>query len=125
MHKRQACSNKGESLMESLISLAVLSISFATIGMFILTSLGFTNATTERAEEMQKSVNQIILSSIGAADDSDDPDAADDPVIMYTSEFTLAFASTTSVTFTETRSHDVTIFEKNGFIYFAPPESGD
>ena len=54
-------SNSGETLLEGIISIFVLTVLLAAVTMMIMTSLGMTRMLTENAEEAQESANDAIL----------------------------------------------------------------
>ena len=99
-------SKKGETLMESIVSMLVLSVLLAAITMMILTALKFTNTLTQRATTMQEEkINPAVLLSkttgsgeITFTAASDAPDAATDI----------------------SAKHNVRVYDDDGIIAFAP-----
>jgi len=55
-------SDRGETLVESIVSVFIMGILFTTIAMMIVTSFRMTNTSVERAEENQEEfVNPLVL----------------------------------------------------------------
>lgn len=93
-------SSGGETLMESLVSLLVLTILLLTVTAMIKTSFNMSGATIKNATDEQETVNKLVLSDYG--DDYFESD--------------ITFSSEDGISST----HGIKLFDSDGYIAFAP-----
>ena len=103
--KKMLSSNRGESLVESLVSLAVLTVLLVAIGLIIHTALRMTSISSVEATRTQEQViNPAISTEFG--DDE-------------TGEITFSFRFGVGTPLINV-THDVKIYEEEGVIAFSP-----
>jgi len=99
-------SKRGETLMESIVSLLILTILLTAVGMMIQTALNMTLISTQNAREMQHDIANPTIRALYATGSTDDTE-----IIFSSPEIGAGF----------TASHEVVIFD-GGIIAFSPPE---
>ena len=96
-------SKKGESLVESIISIMIFSLLLVTIALTIQTALRISTITSEDANRLQRTANELIAGQF------------DDAVIG-----TISFTSTGGVTINS--SHQVVFANVDGLRAFHPQD---
>lgn len=96
-------SNKGETLVESIVSLLVLSILLFAVTTMIQTALRITSASTQTAKGIQDTLNIVIRSEYS--------DSVPDQITFTASGFGIS------------ATHDIILNKDGGIIAFAPPEA--
>ena len=102
-------SNKGESLVESVISILIFSVLLLTITLTIQTALLITANATQGANTAQDNVNSII---------TDLPPQAHNASITFNFEYTLVGETDSKILSPVT--HNVNTINENGFRAFRP-----
>lgn len=102
--KKTIRSNKGETIMEGIVSLLVLSILLLVVTTMIQTALRMTSVSIQNAKESQDVFNDVALSEYSDSESA---------------EITFSFSfSGTSMS----AAHDIIVNKDGGIIAFAPPK---
>jgi Tfp pilus assembly protein PilV len=104
--KQKTRTSKGESLIETIASLLLLTIIFASITSMVQVSIKYSDTATQRARENQEAVNPVVLQERDDDDDVattriffvyDDPDGLFHINVSYTVDY---FSDSGFVSFT-------------------------
>lgn len=101
-------SNKGETLMETIVSLIILSILLLAVTTMIQTALRMTSISIQNAEGTQDNVNFVILSEYTLSEYSDSGELAE-------ITFTVSGMGISA-------SHDIILNKEGNIIAFTPKE---
>jgi len=101
--------NKGESLVESLVSLFVLSLLVLAIVSIIQVSLRLSHRAVNSAEDMQQAFNPLLGDVFAGADERD---------IVF--EFPINFTDTAGTVVTVSVTHTVRFENTQGILAFSP-----
>ena len=104
--KKNITDSKGETLMESIISLLILSVLLVAVATMIQAALGLTNSLTQRANSTQEdTINPVIL--------TDYSNSITNSIIFFAEDGSISAA------------HDVLVFNEDGLVGFSPADAGD
>jgi hypothetical protein len=112
-------SNKGESLIESILSIMILAIMLVAITTVIMTSLNITTRTVIMASDFQRDLNEVVLSNYDFADD--EGNVVSDPIAAnITFEFIITDPAANYVPSGTTDPVGVWLNTVRGIIAFGP-----
>jgi len=101
---------RGETLLESIVSILIFTVLMATVTTILLLSLRITSASTEAGREMQESVNHVIahVPTSGSTE------------VLFTLVDEDGYALFTGMN--EDISIPVYVYTSGGFRVFSPPQ---